>query len=198
MSVSTEDIKLQNLLSEVRACRICESSLSPNPILNVKASAKLLIIGQAPGLKVHQTGIPWNDPSGDRLRGWLGIDKVTFYNESNIAIIPMGFCYPGKGKSGDLPPRPECFKHWHGQLMSVLPNIEMTLLIGHYAQRKYLPNTYSSLTENVQHWREFFPEFVPMIHPSPRNTYWLQRNPWFESEMVPVVRNYVTHFLVRN
>ena len=188
---SPEEIKLKNLLSEVRACRLCEDKLSPNPVLKASTTAKLLIIGQAPGSKVHQTGIPWNDASGDRLRGWLGLDRDTFYDESRIAIIPMGFCYPGKGKSGDLPPRPECYQQWHARLMAALPNILMTLLIGQHAQKKYLPNAYSTLTENVKHWRDFFPEMVPMIHPSPRNTYWLQKNSWFESELAPVVREYL-------
>lgn len=188
-------LQLKDLLSEVRSCRICEQYLSPNPVIRVSRSAKLLIIGQAPGVRVHETGIPWNDPSGDRLRRWLALDRDTFYDESKIAIVPMGFCYPGKGKSGDLPPRKECYEHWHQKLLSSMPNIEMTLLVGQYAQRKYLPARTQSLTENVKQWRDFFPEFVPMIHPSPRNTYWLQRNPWFESELVPAVKEHIKTLL---
>ena len=190
-----EELQLKNLLREVEACRICEDHLSPNPVLRASHTAKLLIIGQAPGIRVHQTGIPWNDPSGDRLRNWLGLDRDSFYDESKIAIIPMGFCYPGKGKSGDLPPRKECSEHWHQKLMASLPNIEMTLLIGQYAQRKYLPVRYPSLTENVRHWRDFFPKYIPMVHPSPRNTYWLQQHPWFEKELVPEIKVYVKKLL---
>ncbi|MEJ8757817.1 uracil-DNA glycosylase family protein [Pontibacter sp. H259] len=189
---------LENLLQQIRACRICEEHLilGPRPVLRASTSAKLLIVGQAPGTKVHSSGKPWDDQSGKRLRNWLGLEPEVFYDESKVAIVPMGFCYPGKGKSGDLPPRPECAQHWHQDLLTLLPNIELTLLVGKYAQDYFLgANAKSTLTENVTNWREYLPKYMPMPHPSPRNQFWVKHNPWFEQEAVPVLRETVQQLL---
>ncbi|MEM7400435.1 MAG: uracil-DNA glycosylase family protein [Pseudomonadota bacterium] len=194
--------KLDKLIAEVRACRECENDLplGPNPILRAKRSAKILIIGQAPGTKVHACGVPWLDPSGKRLRVWLNVDERTFYDETKIAIIPMGFCYPGKGKSGDLPPREECAPLWHEKLLHHLPNIKITLLIGQYAQKYYLGNSKfydkKSVTETVKCWNQFAPHFFPLPHPSPRNTLWLKKNSWFEKTTVPQLRKSVRNALL--
>lgn len=194
-----ERLPLKDLLAEVRACRLCEAHLplGPNPVLCASATARLLIVGQAPGTRVHATGIPWNDPSGDRLRQWLAIGREAFYDESRIAIVPMGFCYPGKGKSGDLPPRPECAPQWHGSLLEAMPDLELVLLVGQYAQQHYLAapgepgKSRETLTARVSRWRDFGPRYFPLPHPSPRNTLWLRRNPWFEQETVPDLRRRV-------
>ncbi len=186
--------KLDNLLNEVRACRICETELplGPNPILRAKRSAKILIVGQAPGVKVHESGIPWNDPSGKRLREWMKVDEQTFYDPAKVAIIPMGFCYPGKGSSGDLPPREECAPMWHKKLLTHLPNIKTTLLIGQYAQKYYLSDSKSaSVTETVMNWKHYMPDYFPLPHPSPRNTLWLKKNSWFEQKTIPQLRKYL-------
>lgn len=192
--------RLAKVLNEVRACRSCEAELPffPRPVLRAGASARLLVVGQAPGTRVHETGIPWNDPSGDRLRKWLAMDREAFYDESRVAIIPMGFCYPGKGSSGDLPPRPECARQWRERLLECLPNIELTLLVGQYAQQYHVPGAGKSVTETVQRWRELLPTYFPTPHPSPRNLMWLRRNPWFEKEAVPVLRNLVQALLARS
>lgn len=185
---------LESLLEQVRACRICETHLplGPNPVLRAQASARLLIVGQAPGTKVHASGIPWHDQSGKKLRTWLGLSPEQFYDESKVAIIPMGFCYPGKGKSGDLPPRPECTRHWHQLLLAQLPNIELTLLIGKYAQDHFLgAAAKANLTETVAAWPEYLPTYMPLPHPSPRNMFWLRRNAWFEQDAVPVLQQLV-------
>ncbi|MCG9577195.1 uracil-DNA glycosylase family protein [Vibrio tubiashii] len=184
---------LEPLLKEIRACKVCEPSLplGANPVIQASSSAKLLIIGQAPGTRVHETSIPWNDPSGNRLREWLALDKETFYDPNKIAIMPMGLCYPGKGESGDLPPRKECAPLWHQRVLDQLPNIEMTLLIGQYAQSYYLSDKPKTLTETVQQWQRWAPNYLPLPHPSPRNTLWLKKNPWFEAEVVPFIRGYV-------
>jgi uracil-DNA glycosylase len=156
----------------------------------------LLIIGQAPGIKVHESSIPWNDASGERLREWLGIGSDTFYDEQKVAIVPMGFCYPGKGKSGDLPPRKECAELWHKKVLQSLPNIQMTLLIGQYAQNYYLKErTTNTLTETVKNWQAWAPEFLPLPHPSPRNNIWLKKNPWFETEVIPYIRKHISEHL---
>ncbi len=181
-------IALNDLLDEVRACTRCELPLGPNPVVRAHCDARLLIIGQAPGTKVHNSGIPWNDPSGDRLRAWLQMDKDLFYDESRIAIMPMAFCYPGKRKSGDLPPPPVCSEQWHAKLLAHMPNIEMTVLVGSYAQNYYLGKTTETLTERVKRWQDFAPRYWPTPHPSPRNTLWLRRNPWFEEKAVPALR----------
>lgn len=191
---------LAALLKEVRTCTFCQDlPLGPHPVVRADSRARILVIGQAPGTRVHNTGIPWNDPSGERLRQWMGIDRDTFYDASRIAIMPMGFCYPGKGKSGDLPPRPECAPRWHPRVLEHLPHIELVLLIGQYAQRQYLDkNTagkYTSLTERVLHWRELGPYYFPLVHPSPRNQRWLKRNPWFEVEVVPALQSNISAIL---
>ncbi|HRI88201.1 MAG TPA: uracil-DNA glycosylase family protein [Candidatus Hydrogenedentes bacterium] len=192
MKSSATFARLDALLAEVRACRICEGQLplGPRPVLRASVTARILIVGQAPGTRVHETGIPWNDPSGDRLRAWMNIDRDTFYDESRIAIIPMGYCYPGRNpRGGDLPPRKECAIHWLPKLLALLPRIQFAILAGAYAQRHYLaPRAQPSLTETVRAWREYFPRYLPIPHPSPRNTHWLQTHPWFESEVVPALR----------
>jgi len=182
---------LSALLAEVRACTACAAVLprEPRPVLRAHQDARVLIVGQAPGVRVHETGIPWNDRSGDRLREWLAIDRDRFYDERRFAIIPVGYCYPGRGVSGDLPPRAECAPLWLARLLAELPRIELTILIGQYAQRLYLQNRRkASLTETVKAFREYSPRFIPLPHPSPRNQSWLQRNPWFASEVVPALR----------
>ncbi len=190
--------KLNKLLRDVRSCTICEEhlALGPNPILSCSPKSKVAIIGQAPGTRVHNTGVPWDDPSGLRLREWMDVDEESFYNPDIFAIIPMGFCYPGRGKSGDLPPRPECAEAWHEKLFDLLPNIELTLLIGQYAQKYYLGDRRKrSLTETVQNYREYLPEFMPTVHPSPRNFIWQKKNPWFVEEIVPILRKRVAPFV---
>jgi len=189
--------RLDRLLKEIKACRACEAELplGPNPVLRAGAAAKLLVVGQAPGTRVHNTGIPWNDPSGDRLRQWLQLDRERFYDTGRIAIVPMGFCYPGKGRSGDLPPRPECAPLWHARLLQCLPQLELTLLIGRYAQAYYLPRTGKTLAETVRRWRDAPEGLFPLPHPSPRNQLWLKRNPWFEAEVVPELRARVARIL---
>lgn len=163
------------------------------PVVRAKATARVLIIGQAPGTRVHRTGVPWNDLSGDRLRGWMGLSREKFYDESRIAIMPMGFCYPGKGASGDLPPRPECAPLWHRQILHYLPHVKLTLLIGRYAQSYYLgPACKPTLRATVENWQTFLRQgYFPLVHPSPRNQLWLQKNPWFEAKVIPELRRLV-------
>jgi uracil-DNA glycosylase len=177
---------LQQLLNEVAACRLCESALplGPRPVLRVAPEARILIIGQAPGLKVHNSGLPWDDPSGDRLRGWLNIDREQFYRDARLGILPMGFCYPGKGKSGDLPPRPECAPTWHERLLQQMPQIEVVLLIGQYAQRRYAGDDEKNLTERVRN-QSLDGRFISLPHPSPRNIRWFKQNPWFDEQLLP-------------
>ena len=164
----------------------------PKPIVRPSRTAKIIIVGQAPGTKVHETGIPWNDPSGNKLREWMGIDKEVFYDDKRVAIMPTGFCYPGRGKSGDLPPRPECAPTWHPQLLELMPQIELMLLIGMYSQKYYLQeNNKKTLTETVKAWKEYSPFYLPMPHPSPRNKLWLKKNTWFESSVVPQLKRRV-------
>ncbi len=188
---------LTSLLTEVRACTICAEHLplGPRPVLQIHASARILIAGQAPGRKVHETGIPFNDASGDRLRTWLGVSREVFYDPKQVAILPMGFCFPGTGKSGDLPPRSECAPAWRVPLLSQLRNLKLTLVIGQYAQDYHLPNESASLTEIVQAWRKHWPDAVPLPHPSPRNNLWLKRNPWFEKELIPILQARVSAVL---
>ena len=178
------------LLSEVRRCKICEPHLplGARPVLQLHPDARILIAGQAPGLKVHQSGIPFADASGDRLREWLGVSEEVFYDPHQIAILPMGFCYPGSGKSGDLPPRPECAATWRSRLLNVLTNLRLTIVIGQYALRYHLPQEKGNLTEIVKNWQQYFPEVIPLPHPSPRNNRWLKKNPWFEAELLPTLR----------
>lgn len=181
----------RDLLHEVRTCRLCHDVLDPNPVIQLGCRARLLIVGQAPGLKVHQTGIPWNDASGDRLRQWMGIDRETFYNPDQVAILPMGFCYPGRGRSGDNPPDKRCAPLWHPRLLALLPDLALTLYVGQYAQRHYLED-FTSLTDTVARWSEYGEARLPLPHPSPRNTLWLKRHPWFEKEVVPELQRRIT------
>ncbi len=192
------DIALIDLLRDIRACRICEAHLplGPRPVLRAGADARLLIVGQAPGAKVHASGVPWDDASGRRLREWLGIDADTFHDESRVAIVPMGFCYPGKAGSGDAPPRPECRATWHPRLLPLLPKVELTLLIGQYAQAYFLgARRKGNLTNTMRAWREYLPTHLPLPHPSPRNVAWFKANPWFEDEVLPTLRERVNLLL---
>ncbi len=186
---------LEALVAAARGCTHCAAHLplGPRPVLRARASARLLIVGQAPGTKVHESGVPWNDPSGDRLRDWLDLEREAFYDEGRIAIVPMGFCYPGRdARGGDRPPRRECAPLWHAPLLAALPGIALTLLVGSYAQAYYLgKRRQGSLTETVRAWRDYLPDFLPLPHPSWRNTAWLKKNPWFERELVPELRRRV-------
>ncbi len=185
---------MQNLLRQIKRCDICKDALAhrPNPVVTASERSKVIVIGQAPGTRVHATGVPWNDPSGDLLRVWLSVDKETFYNAENFALMPMGFCYPGKGKSGDLPPRPECAPRWHNQIVAKIKRPRLTLLIGQYSQRYYLREAAKrNLTETVRHFEDYLPEFMPLPHPSPRNRLWLKKNPWFDETLVPRLKEIV-------
>lgn len=194
----TNDLNLLSpLLQQVRACTICESSLplGPRPVVSVHPQSKILVIGQAPGTKVHATGIPWNDPSGDQLRRWLDVDSETFYDSRLFGIMPMGFCYPGRGAGGDLPPRKECAPQWHNLLRRQMPEVKLVLLIGSYAQAYYLENRMKTLTDTVRNFQAYLPMYFPLVHPSPRNRMWMRRNPWFEEEVIPVLRDRVQTLL---
>jgi uracil-DNA glycosylase len=188
---------LASLLTEVRACELCAAHLplGPRPVVQMHPQARILVAGQAPGRRVHETGIPFNDASGERLRGWLGVSRDVFYDARQVAILPMGFCFPGTGRSGDLPPRPECAPAWREALLSRLKNLRLTLVIGRYAQAYHLRNEGESLTEAVRAWRSNWPHAVALPHPSPRNNLWLRRNPWFEEELLPVLRVRVSEVL---
>ena len=187
----------QNLLTEVRQCTLCEPELpmGARPVVQLHPNAKILVAGQAPGRRVHASGKPFDDPSGDRLRQWMGIDKATFYDAEKLAIIPMGLCYPGTGKSGDLPPRPECAPAWRQKLLEQLPNLELTLAIGQYAQSWHIDEPKQTLTERVKNWESYWPELLPLPHPSPRNNLWLKRNPWFEDSIIPTLQERVSALL---
>jgi uracil-DNA glycosylase len=189
---------LATLLTEVRACTLCAAHLplGPRPIVQMHASARILIVGQAPSRKVHETGVPWNDASGERLRAWLGLSSQKFYDAKQVALLPMGFCFPGTGKSGDLPPRPECAPAWRAALLAQLKKLRLTVVIGQYAQAYHLPDAGASLTDAVQDWRKHWPRSVLLPHPSPRNNPWLKRNPWFEQELVPVLQKRVSEVLM--
>lgn len=187
----TEDDSFDALLAEVRACRVCEAHLplGPRPVLQAHPLARILVVGQAPGARVHASGVPWDDASGVRLRAWMGVDAKTFYDPTRIAIVPMGMCYPGRGADGDLPPRPECAPLWLPRLLPHLARVELTLLVGQYAQRWFLGRLRkSSLTETTAAWREYAPRFMPLPHPSPRNQPWLARHRWFEEDVIPALR----------
>lgn len=189
---------MENLLNEIRNCRVCEEHLSDgcNPIISASEESKIVIIGQAPGRKVHDSNIPWNDKSGDNLRDWLGVNKETFYNPKNFAIVGMGFCYPGTGKSGDLPPRKECAPLWHPQLHKEMNNVKLTILIGQYAQKYYLgKKARRTLTETVEHYHEYLPKYFVLPHPSPRNNIWQSKNRWFPSEVLPELKERVNSIL---
>jgi uracil-DNA glycosylase len=185
---------LEALLTEVRGCTLCAAHLphGVRPVLQMRPQARVLIVGQAPGRKVHESGIPFDDASGDRLREWMGVTHEVFYDPQQIAIVPMGFCYPGAGKSGDLPPRPECAPAWREPLLAHLHQLEVTLVVGQYAQAYHLHGQQTSLTETVRAWRTYAPKIVPLPHPSPRNNIWLSRNPWFEQELLPMLRQQVS------
>jgi uracil-DNA glycosylase len=194
----TKNETFDELLARVRACTVCAAYLPnpPRPILIASPGARLLIVGQAPGRRVHETGIPWNDPSGDLLREWLGMSREVFYGDARIAIVPTGLCYPGTVNGSDLPPRPECAPLWHPPLRAAMPGIRLTLLVGAYAQAYYLGERRGrTLTDTVAAWRDFAPDYLPMPHPSPRNRGWLKLNPWFEAEVLPVLRERVGSLL---
>ncbi|MDZ4864598.1 MAG: uracil-DNA glycosylase family protein [Gemmatimonadota bacterium] len=188
---------LKALLPQVLGCTLCTPSLplGPRPVLQIHTSARILIAGQAPGRRVHESGVPFDDVSGDRLRDWLGVDREAFYNPRNFAILPMGFCYPGTGKSGDLPPRPECAPAWREALLSTLKQVELTLVLGQYAQAYHLGADAGSVTELVQDWKRYWPSRLPLPHPSPRNQLWVSRNPWFAKEVLPALRRRVRALL---
>ncbi|MCE7053506.1 uracil-DNA glycosylase family protein [Algoriphagus sp. AGSA1] len=190
--------RFEKLVANAQACTLCSAvlPLDPLPVFSVHPESKVLVIGQAPGTKVHATGIPWNDASGNELRRWLGVDRAQFYNPKVFGIMPMGFCYPGRGKGGDMPPRPECAPTWHEQMRAAMPEVQLTLLIGQYAQNYYLKNSRKkTLTETVRNYEIYLPEFMPLVHPSPRNLMWRRRNPWFEEQVVPTLRTIVAPFL---
>ena len=189
---------MKALLTEISGCKICKDFLpfAPRPVLRAGRNAKILIVGQAPGLKVQQSGIPWDDLSGKELRLWLNVSKEQFYDTNLFAIVPMGFCYPGKGKTGDLPPRKECAIAWHEKLLNAMPDLQLTLLIGQYAQAYYLKGTVKeNLTETVRHFKEYLPTYLPMPHPSPRNNIWKRKNEWFTDEVLPELRAHVRRIL---
>lgn len=187
---------LEALLKDVRACRLCEQylPLGPRPVLQVGTKAKILIAGQAPGRKVHASGVPFDDPSGVRLREWLGVSVEQFYNPDLFAILPMGFCYPGTGKSGDLAPRPECAPAWRASLLAQLPNVELTVVTGRYAMDYHLGGN-SNLTAKVRDWQSGWPQLLPLPHPSPRNNLWLSKNPWFADQVLPALQQRVSDLL---
>ncbi len=189
------DDALNALLADIRACRLCAAHLplGPRPVLQAGAEARVLIVGQAPGRRVHASGVPFDDASGDRLRDWLGVDRDTFYDPNRIAIVPMGFCYPGTGAGGDLPPRPECAPTWHPRLLPLLQRVRLTLVIGQYAQAALVGDARgANLTATVQAWRTHLQHGrLPLPHPSPRNNRWLRRNPWFEADLLPALRQRV-------
>lgn len=182
---------MQNLLKAIGKCEICKAHLplGPRPIVTAHRHSKIIIIGQAPGTKVHKTGVPWDDPSGKQLRDWLGLSEDQFYDSSKIALVPMGFCYPGKGKSGDLPPRSECAPAWHPSLLDLMPQVELVILIGMYAQKYYLKSDAErTLTDTVANYKAYLPQYFPLPHPSPRNRFWLNKNPWFQSDVLPELK----------
>ena len=189
---------MQNLLNDIKQCSICKDNLplGPRPVVSADVNSKIVIVGQAPGTKVHASGIPWDDASGKQLRNWLNVTNEQFYNPKNFAIIPMGFCYPGKGKTGDLPPRKECAPQWHQPLFDDMEQIELVLLIGMYAQRYYLKsNAKNTLTETVANYTNYLPKYLPLPHPSPRNRFWHSKNPWFDVAVLPELRARVQQLL---
>ena len=182
---------MKNLLHHISQCTICEKhlKLGPRPVVSAHKDSKIVIIGQAPGTKVHESGIPWDDASGKQLRNWLNVTEEDFYDETRFAIVPMGFCYPGKGKTGDLPPRPECAPEWHEELLKKMSNVELVILIGMYAQKYYLKkDAKKTLTETIANFKDYFPNYFVLPHPSPRNRFWLTKNPWFDKEVIPVLQ----------
>jgi len=194
-AASDEDFSI--LLDDIRSCRICEAlPLGPKPIVQLSASARILIAGQAPGRKAHDKGIPFDDPSGDRLRAWLGVDRDRFYGDPHLAVLPMGFCYPGTGTSGDLPPRPECASAWRRRVLDRLNDLELVLIIGRYAIDWHLPEQAGvSITDLARDWKSRWPDTLILPHPSPRNNRWLKQNPWFEAEVIPALQQRVAGIL---
>ena len=189
---------MEELLALIKNCKECDKDLElgANPVMSAGANSKIVIIGQAPGRVVHKSGIPWDDKSGDSLRKWMGIDKETFYNTEKISLMPMGFCYPGTGKTGDLPPRKECSPLWHNQLLEKMPNVKLILLVGQYAQNYYLrEQAAETVTATVQHFKVYLPKYFPLPHPSPRNNIWQSKNFWFEAEVLPKLRAMVKKFV---
>mgnify|MGYP000592637423 FL=1 len=189
---------MEKLLTEIRGCTVCKSFLpySPKPIIQASTRSKIVIIGQAPGQKVQDTGIPWDDASGRNLRSWLNVSEELFYDKTHFALIPIGFCFPGTGKSGDLPPRPECAPLWHKQLLESMTEIKLTLLVGQYAQKHYLKNLKKkTLTETVKNYETYLPEYLPLPHPSPRNNIWLNKNSWFKEDVVQILQEIVKETL---
>lgn len=189
---------MKEIIASAQSCKICEANLplGPRPVFTIHPKSKIVIIGQAPGTKVHASGIPWDDASGKRLREWMDVTPEQFYDPKLFAILPMGFCYPGKGKSGDLPPRPECAPKWHETMLRMMPEIELTLLFGQYAQKYYLGDRLQkNLTETVRNWPDYLPGYLPLPHPSPRNNIWLRKNEWFEKDVVPVLQNRVKELI---
>ena len=187
------------LVKEIAECKICSEQLPcmPRPILQINPKAKILIAGQAPGKKAHNSGTPFDDLSGERLRKWLGISYETFYDPEQVAILPMGFCFPGTGKSGDLPPRKECADTWHKKVLHHLNQIELTIVIGRYAQQYYFGKAAHSVTELVASWQNYYPTTIPLPHPSPRNNIWIRKNPWFEIELLPTLKQRVNECLAQ-
>ncbi len=186
------------LIRSIRKCTLCAEHLpfTPRPIVQFSVNARIAIIGQAPGLKVQESGIAWNDASGNELRRWMQVSKEQFYNPHIFAIIPMGFCYPGRGNTGDLPPRPECAPLWHQQILETLTHLELILLIGKYSQSYYLPAGETlGLTQTVKNYSQYLPQYFPLIHPSPRNKPWHKQNPWFEKDVVPALRLQISNIL---
>ena len=191
---------MEELLCDISQCTICKEHLplGPRPVVTANLNSKIIGIGQAPGTKVHASGIPWDDQSGKTLRDWLGVTNEEFYNTEYFAIVPMGFCYPGKGKTGDLPPRPECAPQWHSLLLEEMPNIELFILIGAYAQKYYLKDKAKrTLTETVGDYQNYIPKFFPIPHPSPTNRFWRAKNPWFEELVVPKLKESVIKIINR-
>jgi len=188
---------LNHLLTEIAACTVCADELDhdPRPVVQAGTKARIVIIGQAPGRRVHESGIPWDDASGRTLRRWLGLSDEQFYDPDVVALVPMGFCYPGSATSGDKPPRPECAPLWHERLLGELPVDRLEVIIGMYAQKKYIHDRKKTLTETVANWRAYLPNQIVLPHPSPRNQHWLTKNSWFGTETLPALQNRVQEFL---